>query len=130
MGFLAHQQASFLLGEVQTSINRTLPPLTKYSCRDQLKVLFPWWEDRRHLCVCSIFGERIVTSLLAAKHNIAAANNNIQFLTELVITSSVNLSSQRLWKAKGSWRRHGSKLTAVPPDHAAQCPGWVEDQAR
>lgn len=76
-GFLS-SPASFLLGEMQSSTNRTQPPLTKYSCTNQLKVLFPWWENWRHLCVCSIFGEITVTSLLAAKYNNAAANNNAQ----------------------------------------------------
>lgn len=63
---------------MQMPTNRTQPLLTKYSCTDQLEVLFPWWDNWRHLCVCSILGEIIVTSLLAAKYNIAAANNNTQ----------------------------------------------------
>lgn len=50
----------------------------KYSCTKQVKVLFRWWENWRHLCVCSLFGEIILTRFHAAKCNTAAANNNTQ----------------------------------------------------
>lgn len=88
-----------------------------YSCADQFKVLFPWWDNWRHLCVCSIFGEIIVTSLLAAKYNIAAANNNTQtvfdrardhFKHESVFTTPLE-DKGKVGDGKAKWARGGHR---------------------
>ena len=64
--FSAQQQ-----GEKQTPAKRTLHPLTKYSCTNQIKVL----TDQ---IPCGRTGEIIVSHFLATKYNIAATNNNTQ----------------------------------------------------
>lgn len=119
-------------------------PIEKYSCTNQIKVLTdPLWENWSHGCVCKLFGEKIVSHFLAAKYNIAAANNNTQrvfngthvhFKHESVFTTPLEDKGKvETEKLVSSWwppKQPAVRMKELKADIAAEHPcylvQWVE----